>query len=74
MDSGKESGGARAVSPTMQTGETAHYSSRRDEKFETRDERAWGGWSTLYTAKDVDVLWWGFTFLLKIMMFRLDSF
>ena len=38
MDSGKESGGARAVSPTMQTGETAHYSSRRDEKFETRDE------------------------------------
>ena len=62
MDSGKESGGARAVSPTMQTGETAHYSSRRDEKFETRDESLG---RVVHTAKDVDVLWWGFIFLVE---------
>ena len=71
MDSGKESGGAHAVSPTMQPAKPPISDAMKNSKPETSLGRVV---QMLYTAKDVDVLWWGFTFLLKIMMFRLDSF
>ena len=65
MDSGKESGGARAVSPTKQTGETAHSSDAMTNSKET--ERG-------YESEDVGCFVLVGHFFIENQMFRLDSF